>query len=407
MVKKMSIRFFVLLFVITMTMVGCRQKEVEDVEKKVEEDYVAVETKVSVKDTIANTRSFTGKVVANEEVMIIPKLAGTVESIHVSLGDEVKKDTILFALEQDDISKAVQQAEVAVRLAKKGIEQALNGMETATINYEITKENTQKALLDLERTKELYEQGAVSKSQLEQVELAASSAQSQLDTVQGQITQAKLGVQQAEEQLSQAEISYRQAIDNLENTIVKAPMDGVISSLNVKKGQIVGNGQVAVTMVDMDKVYVQIDVIEDIVNRLQVGQEVAVTIPAAFEEEVKSEVSYISPTADIGSKLYSVKVYIDNPNKKVRPGMSGEVQLNMDQIDSVIVIKRNAVLDKEDELFVFVVENDRAVKKPVKIGLDTGDYVEIKEGLEEGEQVIVKGQHYVEDGIKVKVVGGE
>ena len=79
----------------------------------------------------------------------------------------------------------------------------------------------------------------------------------------------------------------------------------------------------------------------------------------------------------------------------------------MDTVDSTIVIKGNAVLDKEDKKVVFVVEDDVAVEKVVTTGLDTGDYIEIKEGLKEGEQVIVEGQHYVEDGGKVKVVRGD
>ena len=105
----------------------------------------------------------------------------------------------------------------------------------------------------------------------------------------------------------------------------------------------------AVTIVDLDKVYIQIDLTEDIVNRLEIGQEVEVKIPAAFEGSRTSIVDYISPTADVGNKLYSVKIYIDNEDKKIRPGMNGEVNLNIDKIDSVIAISNNAVLMKMEK----------------------------------------------------------
>ena len=394
---------FILVLTLTLTSVACGKKDVVDVE--VEEDYIAVETQKVEQGTIANTKRLNGRVVANEEVMVMPKVPGIVESVNVELGDRVNKDTVLFVLEQDDMSKGIQQAEVAVNLARKSIEQAQNSFETAKVNYELTKEKLNKAILDLERTKELYEQGAVSKAQLEQAELAALP--NQLEVAEKQVNQAEIAVKQAEEQLNQAEVSYSQAVDNLDNTVVRAPMEGVISTLNVKKGQLASNGQVAVTIVDLDKVYIQIDLTEDIVNRLEIGQEVEVKIPAAFEGSRTSIVDYISPTADVGNKLYSVKIYIDNEDKKIRPGMNGEVNLNIDKIDSVIAISNNAVLDEDGENIVFVVEDNRAVRKVVELGFDNGEYVEIKEGLSEGEELIIKGQHYVEDGIKVKVIRGE
>ena len=210
---------------------ACGKKDVVDVE--VEEDYIAVETQKVEQGTIANTKRLNGRVVANEEVMVMPQVPGIVESVNVELGDRVNKDTVLFVLEQDDMSKGIQQAEVAVNLARKSIEQAQNSFETAKVNYELTKEKLNKAILDLERTKELYEQGAVSKAQLEQAELAALP--NQLEVAEKQVNQAEIAVKQAEEQLNQAEVSYSQAVDNLDNTVVRAPMEGVISTLNVKK----------------------------------------------------------------------------------------------------------------------------------------------------------------------------
>lgn len=394
---------FILLVLLTITSIACGKSK--DVDVEVEEDYIAVETQEVIKGDIANTKRFSGRVVANEEIMIMPKVPGTVERVNVELGDRVTKDTILFVLEQDDISKGVQQAEVSINMARKGVEQAQNGLETAIANYELTKERVDKAIVDLERSKELYDQGAISKAQLEQAELAASS--NQLEVAERQISQAEIAIKQAEEQLSQAEISHGQAVDNVDNTVVKAPIDGIISTLNVKKGQIASNGQVAVTMVDLDRVYIQIDLTEDVVNRLELNQEVEVSIPAAFEGVKTCTVDYISPTADVGNKLYSVKVYIDNEDKKIRPGMNGEVNLNIDKIESTIVVNSNAVLDDEGEKVVFVVEDDRAVRRVVELGFDNGEYVEVKEGLVEGENLIIKGQHYVEDGRKVKVIRGE
>lgn len=383
---------------------GCN-KSLKSSETVEVENYIPVEVEKTNIQTIANNLKFNGKILANEEIAVLPKVSGIVSSVNVKLGDVVKEGSVLFVVEQNTFLKSLEQANNAIEIANNGVLQSESSLKIAKANYELNKEKIENAKLNLERSKELYEEGIIPKSQLEQAELAASDMN--LEAAKGQLEQAETLYQQALSQLKQAQISYEQMEDNFNNTVVKAPMDGVVSTLNVKEGQVVSSGQMAATIVDMDKVYMEINVVEDVVNRLSIDQKVDLSIPAAFDEDISSTISYISPTADIGSNLYSVKVYIDNSDRKIRPGMNGKVKLNLDKIDSVIAIKSNAVLDKKDEKIVFVVENDQAVERTVTLGLDTGDYVEIKEGLKIDEEVIIKGQHYVENGRKVKVVRGE
>ena len=370
-----------------------------------EEDYTPVEIHKVAVGTIENKIKINGKIAANEEIAIIPKAIGVVTKVNVKLGDPVKKGDTLFVIEQDDIAKSVEQAANAVQMANNGVAQAENGLQTAKLNYELNKEKIENAQLNLERIEKLYEEGAVSKSQLEQAQLAADGKN--LEMLMGQVNQAEIAHNQALNQLRQAEIAHEQALSGLGNTVVKAPMDGFISTLNVKEGQIATNSQPAATIVEMDEVCLQINVVENIVNRLQVGQEAEVNVPAAFDDYIASTISYISPTTDIRTQLYAVMIYIDNSDQKIKPGMNGEAKLSMNTVDSAIVIKGDAVLDKGDKKVVFIVEGDIATEREVTVGLDTGDYMEIKEGLKEGENIIIEGQHYVEDGGKVKVVRGD
>ena len=385
-------------------MSGCSNTK-ETSEALIEENYTPVGVAVAAIDSIANRVTMNGKVVANEEISVIPKMVGVVTSVNVELGQPVEEGTTLFTIEQGDISKSVEQAVNTVEIAKKGVSQAANGVNSANTNYDLNNERIENAKLNLERTIKLYEEGAVSKTQLEQAELAAS--EKGLDAIKGQINQAEISYQQSLNQLRQAEISLEQARSGFGNTVVKAPMGGVIATLNVKEGQIVTNSQPAATIVDINKVYIQINVVENIINKLKVGQDVEINIPAAFDEYISSTISYISLTPDTRSQLYPIKIYIENIGKGIRPGMNGEVRLNMDQVDSTIVIKSNAVLDKDDKKVVYVVEEDLAVEKEVTVGLDTGDFIEIRTGITAGEKIIVEGQHYVENGGKVKVVRGE
>lgn len=407
MLKKVKTRSLFLMLILTLVIIssGCGRNKDQDIPASVEEDYTPVETRLVEKVSIGNARSFDGTVMANEEIMVMPKIPGTVEVLNVELGDRVNKGDLLFKIDQKDVSNGVQQASVAIELARKGVEQANNALNTANMNYELTKQQMEKANIDLERTRQLYEEGAVSKSQLEQVELAASP--NQLELSKSQINQAATSVQQAQEQLKQVQLSYEQAQNNVDNTVVTAPISGVISSLNVKLGQLASNAQAAVNIVDIDKVYLQINLTEDLVNKIFIGQSVEVEIPSAFEGSRTSTISYISSTADVGNKLYSVKIYTDNGDNKIRPGMNGEVQLEIDTMDSVIAIDKGSILDEDEKEVVYVVEDGFPVKKIVETGFNPGTCIEIKSGLNEGEELIIKGHHYVKEGKKVKVIGGE
>ncbi|AOY78123.1 efflux RND transporter periplasmic adaptor subunit [Clostridium formicaceticum] len=403
--KKKSISMLLLILLIVIILVtGCSRRAVEEV-AIVEESYVPVEIETVKKETIASKVLLNGRVRANEEVMVMPQMPGTVTRVNMKLGDYVAKDQVLMVMDQKDIQRSIEQAEHSVELAKRGVEQAENGIRSAKIQYESTKERLEDALVNLERIKALYEAGAVPKTQLEQAELAASTKP--LETAEAQVYQAEIGYQQALNQLSQAESGYEQARSNLDNTLVKAPINGMITNLTVVEGQLASNAQAAATIVDMDTVYLQIDVAENMVNRLRKEQEVAVTIASALDEEITGKIDYISPTADDRTQLYTVKVYINNKDRKIRPGMSGSVGLSLEERQNVLVVRSGAIMDKEEETVVYLVKDEEAVEQKITLGLDTGLYIEVTEGLEEGDIVIIKGQHYVVDGQRVKVVRGE
>ncbi|KAB3529687.1 efflux RND transporter periplasmic adaptor subunit [Alkaliphilus serpentinus] len=393
----------VLLLALVVSGVGCTKEVSSD--EAIKENYIAVETEKVLIDSIENTTRFNGKIIANEEIVVMSKLVGVVDTVNVELGDKVAKDTILFTLDQEDLSKNTQQAENALSSAKKSVEQSLNALNSATLNFQLTKEKIDNAILNHERNKELYAVGGISKAQLEQSELAASTKQ--LEVAELQVKQAEIAYQQAQNQLTQSHISFDQAMRNFDNTVVKAPMDGIVSTLNVKEGAIATSSQAAAVIVDAQRVYMQLNIVETLVNKLSVGQEVELYIPAAFDEAITATIDYISPTTDARNQLYTVKIYVDNTSGKIRPGMNGEARLSVDRIDSALIIQSDAVIDKDGDSVVYVLEDDKAVERNVTTGLDTGDFVEILSGLEEGEEVIVKGQHYVENGQKVQVVRGE
>ena len=397
--KKKKYFILISILIIAMGLGACGSDSDEMVEV---ENYTPVETCTTQSNTIDNEVTFSGKILANEEIFVIPKAAGIVTSVNFKLGDRVNKGDILFTLEKGDISNSLAQASNGISLAQKGVSQAKNGLESAKINYELNKEKIENAILIYERTKELYEQGAVSKSQLEQAQIGAN--EKNLDALMASVTQAEIAYQQSLNQLSQAQISYDQAASGLDNTSVEAPMTGIISTLNVKEGQIVGNGQQAATIVDVSGVYIQLSVVESVVNDIVEGDEIRLEIPSASPDEIISTVTYVSPSADPMTKLYTIKSYIDNPDTKIRPGMSAKATISLEKAENAVVIPSNTIINKDNKKYVYVVEDDIAVEKQVETGIDTGEFVQIISGLKFDEKIITEGQFYVSDGSKVKVL---
>ncbi|WP_434511252.1 efflux RND transporter periplasmic adaptor subunit [Desulfitobacterium sp. AusDCA] len=351
---------------------GCGSQKAATVEEK----YIPVEVQPAAVQTLVETTSFSGKVSSDQDLSLTPKTPGKVSSVNVKVGDSVSAGTVLFTLDSSDFQKAVDTASVGVR--------------NAEANYQLTKEKIDLAKTNLDRQRQLYEAGAISKSQLETFENQASETPLQMAQIQWD--QAKLGLQQAQ--------------DSLSNAVVTAPAEGTVAAVDIKVGEMASNAQPAMTLTQLNSLYVALNVPENIVNYIRPEQEAKVTINSASAQEISGKISSLAPSADGKTMLYAVKIAVDNPEGKIKPGMFAKVDMPTQSRSNVLAVKSEAVVTKNEKTMVYVVENGTAAEKEVTTGLDTGALVEITKGLNPGDSVIIKGQTLVDQGSKVKVVGG-
>ncbi|SDY73090.1 efflux RND transporter periplasmic adaptor subunit [Tindallia californiensis] len=373
------------------------------IEDAPEEVSIPVEVQTSKRETISDRVVLNGRIEANDEAMVMPLIQGKVNAIPVVLGEIVEKDQTLMVIDQANSLRSLEQAEKSLELAQQDAERAEAGVEQALLGVENAEDQHADAQANLERVRSLYNAGAASQTELEQAELAANSRQ--VENARSQLRQAEVGYQQALNQVAQAEIGYRQAADALEDTIVKAPMSGVVSSLTVVAGEMAGGSQPVAIISDIEKVYFQANVAENIINSLRLGQDVTITIPAA-ELEIEATLDFISSTINPETNLYKVRAYLENEDYQIRTGMSATVETAMNTRENVAV-NRRSVIERDGETYVFVIEGESAKRKDVTLGMESEVAVEIIEGIEEGETIVVKGQHYLADGDKIRVVGGE
>jgi len=382
-------------------------------EQKVEKP-VAVSVTKAAKATVEVVSTLSGKVKPAQEVSIIPKISGKVAGINFEVGDKVKEGDVLFYLDDNDIKLQVQQAEAALSIAEsalertKGgsVEQQLSQLKSSLVSAETAYND---AKLNYERLKSLFEVGGISREALESAETRLKVAEEQYKTAKTSydLTLSKINPENiagAEAQVKQARAAYDIAKTQLENTIVKSPVAGVVASRNIDVGEMVGTMAAAMSIVDLSYVTVDVNVPETIINKINQNDPVDVLIKSVSNEPLRGQVMSVSPAADPQTQNYTVKIKVPNDEGLLKGGMFAEIKIGVDKAENVLSVPLSAVIDDNGRKVVYVVKGDKAEKREISIGFSNNELVQVLSGVSEGEEVVVKGQNLLSDGSKVTVV---
>ena len=192
----------------------------------------------------------------------------------------------------------------------------------------------------------------------------------------------------------------------LSDTNVKAPISGTVSVNNLTVGEYAPSTMPAFVIIQTDRMKINVNVSEQIINKIHQGDQVDIKIGAVSNDFIKGTINTVSPAAGAAG-TYPVEIFVDNPGGILKAGMFGEVYFTTEKAEAAISVPRNAVIDKNGEKYVFVEKNGIVSKRVVFTGIDTGDYIEITSGLSENEHVVTKGQTYLSDGDEVLVSNSE
>lgn len=365
--RKISL-ILIFTLILTMALSGCKKKE----EPKVEEKIVTVETQKSeIKDIYIKT-TLSGKVTPIEEANVTSKMPGKIVAINnLEVGKRVNKGDVLFTLDQTDLLNGVKTAEAAYNSSLANLRRTEEQVNNARVNYE--------------RMKSLYSEGAISKQQFEDAELSAST--SGLDAQRALAEQSRVALENARASLS--------------DTTVVSPISGVITSVNINAGEMASSGMTAVTIANMNKVVAEINLSENLINKVKLGDLVDVSIKSAHKD-FKGKVTALSPATSGEAMTYPIKIEIDNKDKVIKPGMFADINVITDKKEKVLAVPSESPLVKEGNTVVFTVNNGIAHMNKVSLGMDNGEYVEITKGLKAGDIVVIKGQNYLDEKSKVK-----
>ena len=376
--KKRYLAALLVTAVLMTVLPGCTQEntvadggsDIQEVQQQ--ETAIPVETAIAEIGEIALPKSVSGTIVSDSDVPVVPTLPGKVDAVYVKEGEYVAKDQVLFVMNEEDILEQVQPARDAYERTKSIADETLATLEDT-----------------VESTQILYEAGAASKVQLDQALLQLHTQQTQFES-----------------QLDQLKVQLDQAEDSLRDLTVRAPAAGVITSLTVIEGTLAANTQAAVVISKTDTVTASFSVPETIYSIIYEGMPIAIRVAAASDEAYQSVISSIAPAADPRTGLYTVKVALDNADGALAPGLFATASFTTEQHEDAVLIPSEAILTTSGEQVVYTVVDGRAKRSVVSVGITDGVETEILTGVNEGDEVVITGQSYLEDGAAVQVTGG-
>jgi HlyD family secretion protein len=199
----------------------------------------------------------------------------------------------------------------------------------------------------------------------------------------------------AKQKLKQAELL-------LENMTIKAPISGYISEVNVFENGIAVPSSPLATIIQIDPIYATFQL-----NSFQISK-VAQGMPAtvSFEgvsESFSGKVTTVSPTANLRTNAFQIQVPLANSNSLIKGGMKATAKLTIDEIQQALVIQADAIIYNDDETFVFIAKDNKAIKQKVTLGFRSGDYVQVLAGLTNGQLVITNGKERLTNNASIQV----
>lgn len=348
-----------------------------------------------------------GQTVARAKVDIAPKYSGRIVEVLVELGDQVKQGDVLLIQDTEDVDISLRQNRAAARAA------AANAVE-AEASYESSladkKSQYEHDYLNFMRYESLFADGAVSREALDDARQQLASSQAALDALVNQnisggtaaVVEGKLAARE------QAEHEIDALTKQRSDLILRAPRDGVIANRDAEVGAIASAGQRVLSVVDNSSMYVDCEVSEQDVAVMQPGQMTDVAVESLGQSFV-GKIIYISPAIGEVQKSYTVRIELANASGQLKDGMFARSQINVLQRDSALLVPKDSIIEKNGRIYVYIVNEDNIVSvRNVVLGLRNDAEVEIIEGLNEGERLILNNFARLKEGIVVNVEqGGE
>ena len=306
--------------------------------------------------------SFSANLEAIWSTDVSAKADGRIDQLLVEEGDKVTAGMIIARLDTNELAAQVMQADGQVLQAKATLEQNE---------------------LNFRRMDTLYKQNAVSAQSLD-------SARTQRDLAQGGVNAA------------QGNLLLLRA--RLENANIISPLTGVVVKRYVQAGTFSKAGAAIVAVADVTSLLAKAVVGEAQISELKIGIPVTIRVNALKDQEFKGTLTRLSPAASLPARTFTAEVNIPNPENILKAGMFAKADIAGQVRTKIIAVPESSLVLREDQKTVFVVsEGNKVVQKVLKLGDAAGGWVEVLDGVKEGDQIVIAGQHKLKDGASIRI----
>lgn len=372
---------------------------------------IEVTTAAAIKRELPRFFEATGSLAGDQQTDVAPQTSGKVVAVGVDIGSYVKRGQMLVRLDDDELKLRVAQASSQVDQTKAAVRQAeekiglrpgqkfdpdrVADVAAAKVMLELAEKN-------LVRAEKLIESGDVSRSFYDDQRARRDQLKEQYEVALAQARQNYAAVDVARTNVANAQAQLALAQKNLQYAVIPAPIDGYVTERVADLGEYVSPQQKVVTIVRTNPLRIRIDIPEQAIPVVKVGQSVSITTSAWPDKNFAGRVARIAPNVSATSRTLTVEAEIDNSGNALKPGQFATVRILQERADPAVLIPARSVVNDAGVSRVYVIKNGHAEQRLVQTGQTDGDLIEIKNGIAADEQVATSNLEQLTDGIAVK-----
>ena len=368
-----------------------------------------VESHEAIRGDLVQTVVASGRIITPQRLSVGATVTERVARIPVNEGQKVRKGDVLIELDDKDERAALEQSKASVAQAEAKVRQlrevALPAAEQTLVQAQAS---AVQARAQFDRMKTLRERGFVVQSQMDDAQRALDIAESQLRAARLQVETNKptgSDFALAQTALDQARANLRVAQVKLEQTVIKAPVDGTLIARNVEVGDVAQPGKDLMVLAPAGETQVDVMIDERQLSRLALGQKALGSADAFPNQRFAAELVYINPAVDPLRGSVEVKLRVPDPPAYLVQDMTASVDIEVARRADTVYVPTDAVHDANGaQPWVLAIRGFRAVRQPVKLGLRGDSRIEILDGIEAGEKLVPATNALVKAGQRVRAV---
>lgn len=360
---------------------------------KLDEIIFNVKTDKAFVDDLIIKISANGKIRGNKELEVSSNISGVISKVNIYEGCLVEKGNVLIKLDDREYQLAYNEADdqmmtarVEYGLLNKDLQSDSTNIKNADIFYR-----------ELEELEIAHKKGEITKSEYTKQKDDLDMKIIFTGAKREEYIRNKSGVTRATNTREKARL-------NLQHCEIKAKFNGVVGDFDLVEGERIDVGKTLFKLFDTHLMKIDVNILENEISKIKLGNFVEIEIPAIPNENFMGRVRRISPNINSEDGTCKVEVEINNNKQKIKPGMFAKVLIETNTLKGRLLVKKEALLVRDKRNLVFVVEDSLAKWEYVKLGAENEKHIEILDGVEKDDDVIISGHYNLAHDSKVKVI---